>query len=426
MTPGELLKAADVALYRAKDAGGGRRRLRSGDGGRSARALRAGARPPRRLEAGAGAWRTSPWWTWQPRVRAVEALARWDHPSAGRPAGGLRAARGGNGADRAHGAWVLEQACREAARWAMRDRRAPVVSVNVGRAVPPRVRRARGPDPGHGAGSRRLQLEVSEQVLVEELRATSATLRDLHALGLELAIDDFGSGASSLGYFRELNAHALKVDRSSCSGWPLTRASGRSCGRSPTWLTPTACTSQSRASRRPNRRPSCASSAGIGRRDSGPPSPRRQRGCALVADSASDCSEPQSFRAAPVTASSGARGALYLAASPSRRPALVDRAVLGRRRTAVACTGLAVGPAAEGRLDQCQCPLWTRIRRARGFPRTRRCRTAGMLDRSALCARRGRRHRPRRFRPFLTQSTAPSPWRASVSFRGPWRGSPEQ
>ena len=221
VTPGELLKAADVALYRAKDAGGGLAVVY--DPGMAAEArerfeLELDLRGA--LEAGEMGL------AYQPvvdlatgRVVAVEALARWDHPERGPvPPEVFVPLAEETGLIVPIGAWVLEQTCREAARWAdVGTGDAPVVSVNVG------ARQLRRPGfvehvvqvlAATGLAPERLQLEVSEQVLVEELRATSATLRGLRALGLELAIDDFGSGASSLGYFRELNAHALKVDRS--------------------------------------------------------------------------------------------------------------------------------------------------------------------------------------------------------------------
>jgi diguanylate cyclase (GGDEF)-like protein/PAS domain S-box-containing protein len=221
VTPGELLKAADLALYRAKDAGGGLAVVY--DPGMAAEAL---GRFELELDLRGALEAGELGLAYQPvvdlatrRVVAVEALARWDHPERGPivPEAFVPLAEE-TGLIVPIGAWVLEQACREAARWAdAATGDVPVVSVNVG------ARQLRRPGfvdqviqilAATGLAPEHLQLEVSEQVLVEELRATSATLRGLRALGLELAIDDFGSGASSLGYFRELNAHALKVDRS--------------------------------------------------------------------------------------------------------------------------------------------------------------------------------------------------------------------
>jgi EAL domain-containing protein (putative c-di-GMP-specific phosphodiesterase class I) len=59
-----------------------------------------------------------------------------------------------------------------------------------------------------------LRLEITEQVLVDELLAASETLRDLRAHGIGLAIDDFGAGASSLASLRAVDAEVLKLDRS--------------------------------------------------------------------------------------------------------------------------------------------------------------------------------------------------------------------
>ena len=220
-TSGELLRAADVALYRAKDAGGAAAVVY--EPWMAAASL---ARFELEMDLRAALEARELWLAYQPvvdlatgRVVAVEALARWDHPRRGPvPPEAFVPIAEETGLIVPIGEWVLEEASREAVMWAdAATGDPPVVSVNVG------ARQLRHPGfvaqvarilTATGLAPQRLQLEVSEQVLVEELRATSATLRELSALGLELAIDDFGSGASSLGYFRELRAQALKVDRS--------------------------------------------------------------------------------------------------------------------------------------------------------------------------------------------------------------------
>ncbi len=287
-TPGELLKAADVALYRAKDAGGGLAVVY--DPGMAAEAL---ARFELELDLRSALEAGELGVAYQPvvdlaterggRRRSAGALG----PPAARagPAGGLRAARGGNGADRAHrgvgpGAGLPRGGtvgrCRDRAtrRWSASTSgrgscAGPGSSQQVARILATT-----------GLAPERLQLEVSEQVLVEELRATSATLRGLRALGLELAIDDFGSGASSLGYFREL-------ERPRTEGGPLVRAPaglgpGRAGDRAGDHRRGP-CLRHARHGRgyRDGRAGGYRArvSAGIGRRDSGSPSPRRPSGC---------------------------------------------------------------------------------------------------------------------------------------------------
>ncbi len=210
-TPGELLRAADVALYRAKDTGGGvavvyEPRMATESlarfeleldlrGALEARELGLAYQPVVDLATG--------------RVVAVEALARWHHPQRGSvPPEAFVPLAEETGLIVPIGAWVLEEAGREAARWAgAATGNAPVLSVNVAAR---QLRR-----PGFVEQVARILAETGlPPELVEELRVTSATLWGLRALGLELAIDDFGSGASSLGYFRELRAQVLKADRS--------------------------------------------------------------------------------------------------------------------------------------------------------------------------------------------------------------------
>ncbi len=143
----------------------------------------------------------------------VEALVRWRHPQRGliTPSEFIPLAEE-TGLIDALGEQVLRLACREAAGW--RDLR---VAVNLS---PAQFRR-----PGletmvasalaeTGFDPNRLELEMTEGVLLHDTDANLATLRALKALGVRIAMDDFGTGFSSLGYLRRFPFDKIKIDRS--------------------------------------------------------------------------------------------------------------------------------------------------------------------------------------------------------------------
>jgi EAL domain-containing protein (putative c-di-GMP-specific phosphodiesterase class I) len=117
------------------------------------------------------------------------------------------------------GDWVLERACRQAARWyPMRPDSAPFqISVNLSAVQIAKrgfadtvdvVLRDTGLDPSC------LSLEITESVLLADSEALTQTLRALKAKGVRLVIDDFGTGYSALGYLTRLPLDGLKIDRS--------------------------------------------------------------------------------------------------------------------------------------------------------------------------------------------------------------------
>jgi diguanylate cyclase (GGDEF)-like protein/PAS domain S-box-containing protein len=150
-------------------------------------------------------------------VRGVEALLRWRHPTRGviSPDEFIPVLEE-NGLILGVGAWVLQQACAQAARWHAQGYRVQM-SVNVS------MRQIASPqlvgDVIDALAASRLDpdtvtLEVTESVLMRDAEATVAHLCRIKELGVKVAIDDFGSGQSSLTYLRRFPIDELKIDRS--------------------------------------------------------------------------------------------------------------------------------------------------------------------------------------------------------------------
>jgi diguanylate cyclase len=147
-------------------------------------------------------------------VMGYEALLRWTHPTRGRisPAEFIPIAEG-CGIIRQLGQWVLETACREAAGWPQALR----VSVNLspaqfkGADLPQRVIETLART---GLAPERLELEVTEGVLIDDAERALAVLSAIKAHGVRLALDDFGTGYSSLSYLRRFPFDTLKLDKS--------------------------------------------------------------------------------------------------------------------------------------------------------------------------------------------------------------------
>jgi EAL domain-containing protein (putative c-di-GMP-specific phosphodiesterase class I) len=111
------------------------------------------------------------------------------------------------------GDWVLRQACRQAATWPG--------DIHVAVNLSPVQFRSRGvvravlTALGHsGLAPHRLELEITESVLLGETDANIATLHQLRGLGVKIAMDDFGTGYSSLSYLRSFPFDKIKIDRS--------------------------------------------------------------------------------------------------------------------------------------------------------------------------------------------------------------------
>ncbi|MGY1686798.1 putative bifunctional diguanylate cyclase/phosphodiesterase [Geodermatophilus sp. SYSU D00867] len=151
-----------------------------------------------------------------------EALVRWQHPAHGLvPPARFIALAEDSGLIVPIGRWVLREATRQAAAWQRPDGSGPRMSVNVS------VRQFQHPSlvgdvaealDRSGLDPRRLTLEITESLLVQDAAATTGKLEEVKDLGVRLALDDFGTGYSSLGYLRRFPIDVLKIDKSFVDG----------------------------------------------------------------------------------------------------------------------------------------------------------------------------------------------------------------
>lgn len=211
-----LLKCADLALYRAKSEGRGMFRFFEPDMSRRLQARRE-LELDLRQALSAGEFSLA----FQPQVRAqsgalsgFEALLRWNQIARGpvSPADFIPLAEE-TGLILPIGEWVLREACREAARWP-----APLkVAVNLSPVQFKNRRLVRfvmETLAETGLAPARLELEITEAVLLQNDDVTIAMLHELRAHGIRIAMDDFGVGYSSLSYLRSFPFDKIKIDRS--------------------------------------------------------------------------------------------------------------------------------------------------------------------------------------------------------------------
>jgi diguanylate cyclase (GGDEF)-like protein len=211
----ELLKKADMALYRAKADGRGAFHFfeRAMDEQLQARrALELDLR--RALQAGEFELFYQPLYNLgDERVTGCEALLRWRHPDRGMvsPADFIPLAEE-IGLIVPLGEWVLRAACAEAAKWPDHVR----LAVNLSPAQfrdRGLVRTVVSALAASGLPAQRLELEITESVLLQDSAANMTMLHDLKALGVRISMDDFGTGYSSLSYLRSFPFDKIKIDQ---------------------------------------------------------------------------------------------------------------------------------------------------------------------------------------------------------------------
>jgi diguanylate cyclase (GGDEF)-like protein len=212
----ELLRYADIALYEAKSAGRNTWRFYAGD-------MNARIIERRRLESDLryaikhGELRLH----FQPRYRiadgqmvGAEALVRWQHPERGLiPPDTFIPIAEESGLILALSNWVLNTACRCAAQWPKKL----FVSVNLSPIEFKRgdlVERIQNALHDSGIDPTRLELEITESVMLDDAAGALELMHTLKRLGVRISMDDFGTGYSSLSYLRAFPFDGLKIDRS--------------------------------------------------------------------------------------------------------------------------------------------------------------------------------------------------------------------
>jgi diguanylate cyclase (GGDEF)-like protein len=211
----DLLKRADVALYKAKEERGTHAFYAPGmdDDLLARRALEADLRLA--LHRNEFVLNYQPLFdVTEQRVKSFEALVRWNSPTRGpvQPAAFMPLAEQ-TGMIRQLGEWVLRRACTDAALWpgdigiAVNLSAEQIKSKSL-------ISMVRDTLEETGLAPRRLALEITETALPRDTGTVVATLNGLRSLGVRIAMDDFGTGASSLGYLRQFPFDKIKIDRS--------------------------------------------------------------------------------------------------------------------------------------------------------------------------------------------------------------------
>jgi diguanylate cyclase (GGDEF)-like protein len=224
--PGQILRDADIAMYKAKERGRGTYQIFDSE-------MREQTREMAQLEADLyqAIEQNQFFLVYQPiidlqtgRLSGFEALARWQHPQKGLvPPDKFIPIAEEAGLIYTLGAWVLRQACTQLVAWIRGYRldKPPTIAVNLSSlqlnqsyflAQIDRMLQETGIDSGL------LKLEITESTLMKNSESIDLLLDELRARRIELAIDDFGTGYSSLSYLDQLPVQVLKIDRKFVDG----------------------------------------------------------------------------------------------------------------------------------------------------------------------------------------------------------------
>jgi diguanylate cyclase (GGDEF)-like protein len=220
--PDELLRDADIAMYRAKTSGKARYEIFTPQM-RKATVLRLEMENElrRAVEMGEFTLVYQPIFSLQPyTLVGFEALIRWEHPNRGLlPPGKFIPVAEETNLILPIGQWVLNEACRQMKAWYDRfpTQVSLTMSVNISGkqfAQSELVKQVEMALSDSGLSPSALKLEITESVLIENRAQADTIFQDFERMGIQLEIDDFGTGYSSLSYLQRFPVHTIKIDRS--------------------------------------------------------------------------------------------------------------------------------------------------------------------------------------------------------------------
>lgn len=214
----DLLRNADIALYKAKEDGRNTFRFYSRAMDEEAQArlgLEQGLRHA--IEKGEFVLHYQPQMTRPGRLLGAEVLLRWRHDGQWIPPDRFIPLAEETGLINPIGEWVLRTACMQAARWKQEGLLLDRLAINVSARQfhqPDFIDRLKRILEETGWPASRLELEITESTLMDAPEASARALQAIDALGARLAVDDFGTGYSSLAYLKHFHIDTLKIDRS--------------------------------------------------------------------------------------------------------------------------------------------------------------------------------------------------------------------